>query len=97
MVLADREGTVAHTWDLDPPPAHSVYLLESGNLLRCAQVSAHPIFPGTHGGRLQEFSWDGELLWEWSIPAGATSLFGAVWSSSRYQCSNFPSPSESIR
>ncbi len=68
--LIDREGRVVHTWDWDRLPGHSVYLLDNGNLLRCAQVSAHPIFPGTYGGRIQEFSWQGDLLWEWAIPAG---------------------------
>ncbi len=68
--LIDRQGRVVHTWDLDPTPAHSVYLLDNGNLLRCAQVADHPVFPGSYGGRVQEFSWHGELLWEWAIPAG---------------------------
>ncbi len=68
--LIDRQGRVAHTWDLEPPPAHSVYLLDNGNLLRCAQIADHPVFPGTYGGNIQEFSWQGELLWEWKIPVG---------------------------
>ncbi len=68
--LVDRGGTVVHSWESDPPPAHSIYLLDNGNLLRCAQIPDHPVFPGSYGGRIQEFSWDGELLWEWKIPAG---------------------------
>ncbi len=67
--LVDRRGKVVHVWDLESPPAHSVYLLDNGNLLRCAQIPEHAVFPGTYGGHIQEFDWDGELLWEWQIPA----------------------------
>ncbi|MDP6762636.1 MAG: aryl-sulfate sulfotransferase [Planctomycetota bacterium] len=66
--LVDMDGEVVHTWKSDHPPGQSVYLLENGHLLRTAR-EGNPVFSGGgEGGRLQEFSWDGELLWDfvWS-------------------------------
>jgi hypothetical protein len=42
----------------------SAYLLENGNLLRTAVV-ANPFFGGGgEGGLIQEFNWEGDLIWE---------------------------------
>ncbi len=65
--LVDLKGTVVHTWKSAYPPGQSAYLLENGNLLRTASVG-----PGVNGvfdtggaaGRVQEFTWDGELVWD---------------------------------
>ncbi len=65
--LIDHAGKVVHTWT-GKETANSVYLLENGNLLRCAQEPNAPVFKGGgQGGRIQEFSWDGELLWDWKF------------------------------
>ncbi len=71
--LVDKRGRVVHTWESDLQPAISVYLLANGNLLRAAKATGHPLFPMGYGGRLQELDWEGELLWEWAVPA-ANSL-----------------------
>ena len=65
--LIDMEGRVVKTWQSDCKPGHSAYLLENGNLLRPGAV-INPPFPvfGGAGGRIQEFSWDGELLWDFT-------------------------------
>jgi hypothetical protein len=45
-----------------------VYLLENGHLLRPARDPSLPMFrAGGQGGRIQEFSWDGELVWDFVI------------------------------
>jgi hypothetical protein len=65
--LLDMEGRVVHTWQSDCKPGHSAYLLENGHLLRAGAV-VNPPFPvfGGAGGRIQEFSWDGDLLWDYT-------------------------------
>ena len=65
--LIDVEGRVVKTWKSDYTPALSAYLLENGHLLRAgAQRGGGFNGPGS-GGRVQEFSWDGELLWDFSF------------------------------
>jgi len=65
--LLDMEGRVVKTWQSDCKPGHSAYLLENGNLLRAGALVNPPfrVFGGA-GGRIQEFSWDGELLWDFT-------------------------------
>jgi hypothetical protein len=65
--LIDLEGRVVHSWRSQWHPALSAKLLENGNLLRCAALP-----PGTQpfggpgaAGRIQEFTWDGELVWDY--------------------------------
>src|SRR5207302_4855779 len=63
--LIDMEGRVVKTWQSDCKPGHSAYLLPNGHLLRAGAVVNPPFFVfGGAGGRIQEFSWDGELLWD---------------------------------
>ena len=46
-------------------PTGSVYLLDNGNLLRGARYPDPEVFRGGgQGGRLQEFTWDGKLVWD---------------------------------
>ncbi len=69
--LVNRDGKVVHTWESDFAPGASVYLLENGDLLRCSREPDVPRFHGGGlGGRLQEFGWDGKLVWEWDIATG---------------------------
>jgi hypothetical protein len=63
--LIDRAERVVHTWESRLPPAVSSYLLDNGHLLRCAQHPGAGFRGGGYGGRIQEFGWDGELLWDW--------------------------------
>jgi Arylsulfotransferase (ASST) len=65
--LIDMDGHVVKTWQSDCKPGHSAYLLENGHLLRPGAV-INPPFPvfGGAGGRIQEFSWDGDLLWDFT-------------------------------
>lgn len=63
--LIDMDGRVVHTWKSAYKPGHSAYLLPNGNLLRAGTLENPPfrVFGGA-GGRIQELSWDGELLWD---------------------------------
>lgn len=66
--LLDKKGRVVHTWESDLAPGASVYLLDNGNLLRAGRQPNAPTFRGGGlGGRIQEFNWDGTLIWDWVI------------------------------
>jgi len=66
--LIDNDGQVVHTWESDYAPGVSVYLLDNGHLLRAGREPEVPVFSiGGHGGRIQEFTWDGELVWDFKL------------------------------
>lgn len=65
--LIDMEGRVVKRWDSDCTPAMSAYLLENGHLLRPGAHRGGAIGGAGAGGRVQEFSWEGELLWDYSL------------------------------
>jgi hypothetical protein len=65
--LVDKKGQVVHTWESDFAPGASVYLLDNGHMLRCGRHPDIPFRGGGQGGRIQEFSWDGELVWDWVL------------------------------
>src|SRR5438132_14211319 len=61
--LVDMQGRVVQTWKTDCSPALSAVLLENGHLLRPGSIGDAGVFgpgPGV-GGRIQEFTWEGEL------------------------------------
>ena len=65
--LIDNDGEVTHTWESNYPPGNAAYLLENGNLLRCASLGpdASAAFEkGGAGGRVEEITWDGDVAWE---------------------------------
>jgi hypothetical protein len=64
--LIDMQGRVVQTWKSDFIPGLGAYLLENGNLLRTGQIPNPPFFGGGTGGRIQEFSWDGKLVWDFT-------------------------------
>ena len=61
--LIDNEGRLIHSWASDFTPGSSAYLLENGNLLRGANWKTNPKFSGGAGGRVEEFDWEGNLVW----------------------------------
>ena len=64
--LINNCGEVVNQWTSDYRVGLSAYLLEDGSLLRTGQLSsqADPAFSGGGtGGRVERFSWDGELVW----------------------------------
>ena len=62
--LVDMEGRVCHRWHLDEGISYG-FLLDNGNLLRGARYPDPEVFRGGgQGGRLQEFTWDGKLVWD---------------------------------
>ena len=66
--LIDNEGRIIHEWTASKySPGQSSYLLENGHLLRPCynqQVTPTPNTGGGEGGRIEEFDWEGNLVWE---------------------------------
>jgi hypothetical protein len=66
--LVDMDGKVVHTWGSEYGPSGWLYLKENGNLLRGGRQPDAPVFGGGgQGGRIQEFTWDGELVWDYKF------------------------------
>jgi hypothetical protein len=67
--LIDTVGRVVNTWESAYRPAHSVYLLENGHLLRTGALEPREnstFRAGGAGGHVQEFTWDGKLVWDYT-------------------------------
>jgi hypothetical protein len=66
--LIDMQGRVVQKWESDCNPAVSAYLLENGHLLRpgALKTQSFGFGPGA-GGRVQEFTWGGERVWDYTF------------------------------
>jgi hypothetical protein len=71
--LIDLQGRVVRTWESDCNPGAVAYLLENSNLLRAGQMRNPPFFGGGAGGRIQEMTWDGKMVWDFQY-SSATQL-----------------------
>ncbi|RMD96234.1 MAG: hypothetical protein D6816_19220, partial [Bacteroidetes bacterium] len=60
--LIDNCGELINSWESNFSPGVSTYLLENGHLLRTARIPSAFNAGGT-GGRIEEYDWDGNLLW----------------------------------
>jgi hypothetical protein len=68
--LIDMNGRVVHRWQTDSNSHHCTYLLENGHLVRPADLGGvEKAFGGGPGalGRIQEFTWDGQLVWDFKL------------------------------
>jgi hypothetical protein len=65
--LIDMEGRVVNAWVTDSTPSSLAYLLPHGNLLRAGVWAEAPIRGvAGGGGRLQELTWDGKPVWDFT-------------------------------
>jgi hypothetical protein len=63
--LVNNEGRIVNKWTKSIyEPGQSVYLLESGNLIRTCMVKGQMNTGGGEGGRIEEYDWNGNLVWE---------------------------------
>ncbi len=64
--LIDKDGQVVHTWTSELGISGGMYLRDNGNLFRSGSDAQAPVFGGGgQGGVFQEFTWKGELVWEY--------------------------------
>jgi hypothetical protein len=67
--LLDMRGRLVRSWETGCAPALSAILLDNGHLLRPGSIGDARVFgpgPGV-GGRVQEFTWGGELVWDFKF------------------------------
>ena len=64
--LIDNDGRVVHQWKSAYEPGQSAYLLPNGHLLRAGMLRVQGGTGGGEGGRLEEYDWDGNLVWEFN-------------------------------
>lgn len=68
--LIDMQGRVVQTWTAKCNPGASTYFLDNGHLLRTGSLMGEEQSfgggPGA-GGRIQEFDWDGSLIWDFKL------------------------------
>lgn len=63
--LINNEGRIMHQWSKSIyPPGQSVYLLPNGHLLRSCMTKGQLSSGGGEGGRIEEYDWDDNLVWE---------------------------------
>jgi hypothetical protein len=66
--LIDNDGQVVRTWKSEFAPGASVVMRDNGHVVRAGfEPTTQGFSGGGQGGRFQEFTFDGELVWEHSI------------------------------
>lgn len=73
--LLDNQGNAVHEWSQSTfEPGQTVDLLPNGNLLRCCFTHARGFTQGGEGGRLEEYGWDDNLVWEFDYASNEHML-----------------------
>jgi len=62
--LLDNLGQYVRKWTSTGEPGRSSYLLENGHMIRASAMQhVGPSTGGGEGGRIEEYDWDGALVW----------------------------------
>jgi formylglycine-generating enzyme required for sulfatase activity len=62
--LLDNAGNYVRRWKSTGEPGRSSYLLENGHMIRASSMmNVGPSTGGGEGGRIEEYDWDGNLVW----------------------------------
>lgn len=74
--LIDNYGQVIRSWKSKYEPGQAAYLLANGNLLRAAMLPSSGSIGtgGGEGGRLEEYDWDGNLVWEFDYVSSTYAI-----------------------
>jgi len=64
--LIDNCGHIINQWETGSRPGLTAYLAENGNLIRANAIFGSFNGPG-FGGELQEYNWDGDLIWSFEV------------------------------
>ncbi|MEI6566641.1 MAG: hypothetical protein WCR20_08190, partial [Verrucomicrobiota bacterium] len=62
--LIDNDGREVHQWKSAYEPGQSAYLLPNGHLVRAGMLRVQGGTGGGEGGRIEEYDWEGNLVWE---------------------------------
>jgi len=62
--LLNNEGQYVHSWKSEYEPGQVVHLLPNGHMIRACMLRVQGGTGGGEGGRIEEYDWDGKLVWE---------------------------------
>ena len=62
--LMKNDGQVVHSWKSAYEPGQVVHLLPNGHMIRACMLRVQGGTGGGEGGRIEEYDWDGNLVWE---------------------------------
>ena len=65
--LIDNQGRTVNQWKSSYEPGQSAYLLPNGHLLRAGMMQVQGGTGGGEGGRIEEYDWNGTLVWEFEL------------------------------
>lgn len=65
--LIDNDGQAINVWQSEYGTGHGVYMRENGNVVRAGRIADHPHHAGGEGGQIQEWNWEGELIWDYRL------------------------------
>ncbi|HEY5622733.1 MAG TPA: aryl-sulfate sulfotransferase [Gammaproteobacteria bacterium] len=65
--LVDNDGQVINLWQSEHGTGHGLYFRDNGNLVRAGRVADYRHHAGGQGGQIQEWTWDGELVWDYRL------------------------------
>ncbi|MCB0665523.1 MAG: aryl-sulfate sulfotransferase [Saprospiraceae bacterium] len=70
--LMNLEGEIVHVWESEYGVSGGIYLKQNGNIVRSGRDPVAPVYGGGgQGGYFQEFTWDGDLIWEFRYASDA--------------------------
>ena len=74
--LLDNYGQVIRSWTSLYEPGQSAYLLEDGHMIRAAMLRSSGSLGtgGGEGGRLEEYDWDGVMVWEFDYVSSTYAI-----------------------
>ena len=65
--LIDMDGSLVHEWSSPYAAGATAQLTEAGHLLRLGRVGNTTFTGGGAAGRLEEYDWDGNLVWSYDL------------------------------
>lgn len=65
IYLVDACGQVVHQWESNFLAGASVYLQDDGSIIRAGRTPTTSFQVGGYGGVLEQFDWDGNILWQY--------------------------------
>jgi hypothetical protein len=72
--LIDTRGRVIEDWQSQYTPGTGIYLRNNGNLLRAGNLVNPDFAVGGRGGIVEEFDWDGNLVWSFQYSSNRVCL-----------------------
>ncbi|MCZ6760467.1 MAG: aryl-sulfate sulfotransferase, partial [Gemmatimonadetes bacterium] len=65
--LIDNDGQAINVWQSEHGTGHGLYMRENGNVVRAGRIADYPHHAGGQGGQIQEWNWEGELIWDYRL------------------------------